>query len=432
VKVHAPAGVRVSVDGRSSRTGRFKASVKLAGGQSFRLVTKRRGQRRRYSVRCLPADFPGFAAKRPGRPEAAGYVVAPTFSLTGKFARYVAIFDSFGVPVWWVDAGGPALNASLLPNGNLLWSSGHFTQLGVGLRAGAYEEHSLDGTLARSYRAAGGAPVEQHDLRVLPNGNHLAAVLAPRDGVDLTPYGGPADATVLDAEVQELAPDGRLLWSWNSSDHVALGETGRWYPSQLSTPVPLPDGRSAYDIVHLNAIAPYGPNHVLISLRHTDALYLLDKRTGAVVSKLGGTHTPQSLAIKGDGGRPDFGGQHDVQRLADGTITVHDNGTGRGRPPRALRFKIRAKKGTATLLEDVRDRAARESVCCGSARRLPHGHWVTSWGGLPLVTELTAKGRRVFSLHFAQKLMSYRAFPVPSGRLRRSALRAGMDRMHPR
>lgn len=432
LKVHAPAGLRVSVDGRRSRTGGFKASVELASGQGFRLVAKRHGHLRRYSVRCLPQDFPGFAAKRTGHPEAAGYVVAPTFSLGGVFRRYVAIFDSFGVPVWWFDAGGPALNASLLPNGHLLWSSGLFTQLGVGLRTGAYEEHRLDGTIRRSFLAAGGAPVEHHDLRVLANGNYLASVLSPRDGVDLRPYGGPEDATVLDAVVQELTPDGRLLWSWNSKDHVALEETGRWYPSQLSAPVKLPDGRSAYDIVHLNAIEPYDRNHVLISLRHTDALYLLDKRTGAVVWKLAGTPTPQSLTIKGDRGRPDFGGQHDVQRLADGTITVHDNGTGRDRPPRALRFKIRAKDRTATLLEDVRDSAARESVCCGSARRLAHGHWVVSWGGLPLVTELTPTGRRAFSLRFGQKLMSYRAFPIRRGQLRRAALRAGMDRMHPR
>jgi hypothetical protein len=86
---------------------------------------------------------------------------------------------------------------------------------------------------------------------------------------------------------------------------------------------------------------------------------------------------------------------------------------------------------TATLLERITDPGATDSPCCGSARKLPGGHWVISWGGIHLVTETNEAGRRVFALHFATN-MSYRAFPVLPGRLARSSLRAGMDAMHPR
>jgi hypothetical protein len=44
---------------------------------------------------------------------------------------------------------------------------------------------------------------------------------------------------------------------------------------------------------------------------------------------------------------------------------------------------------------------------------------------------VTVTGKRVFALHFAVHI-SYRAFPVPPGQLKRSALRRGMDAMHPR
>jgi hypothetical protein len=75
--------------------------------------------------------------------------------------------------------------------------------------------------------------------------------------------------------------------------------------------------------------------------------------------------------------------------------------------------------------------AATDSPCCGSARRLPGHHWVISWGGLHLVEETTAAGKRVFGLNFPVH-MSYRAFPVLPGRLARRALRTGMDAMHTR
>jgi hypothetical protein len=52
-------------------------------------------------------------------------------------------------------------------------------------------------------------------------------------------------------------------------------------------------------------------------------------------------------------------------------------------------------------------------------------------GGTHLVTEQTPSGEPVFALTFPSHI-SYRAFPVLPGRLKRSALYAGMDAMHPR
>ena len=429
VRVAAPAGTRVSVHGRTAGTGRFTTRVRLRVGQRFRIFARNGRRRRSWSVRCLPRAFPRFTARRSGHPQAAWYVVTPTLSLTGRLAPYVAIFDSHGAPVWWFDAGGPAVDASVLSTGTLLWASGHDDQIAPGLSSGAYEEHRLDGTIVRDRRMGGGVSPDRHELQLMPNGHYLVEAYVPRDGADLSPYGGPRDATVLDARIEEVTRKGRVAWAWSTSDHVGLDESRRWYPPVLRQPILLRDGRQAYDIVHVNAIEPYGPHRVLVSLRNTDAVYLLDKRTGAVVWKLGGTKTSRSLKIRGDGGRPDFGGQHDVRRLRDGTVTLHDNGTRRGRPPRALRFRIDARARTARVVERVRDRRIRRSVCCGSARRLPGGDWVMSWGGTSLVTELTPRGSPVFSLRFGGAFISYRAFPVPPGQISRTALRRGMDRM---
>ncbi len=52
-----------------------------------------------------------------------------------------------------------------------------------------------------------------------------------QDHVDTTAYGGSSDATVKQAELQEVSPSGQLVWDWKTQDHISLAETGRWWPS---------------------------------------------------------------------------------------------------------------------------------------------------------------------------------------------------------
>jgi hypothetical protein len=198
----------------------------------------------------------------------------------------------------------------------------------------------------------------------------------------------------------------------------------------ISQPAHLPNGTTAYDLAHINSVEPDGDS-VLISLRHVDAVFKVKRATGAIEWKLGGTHTADSLKVVGE---PDdslvFGGQHDARVLPDGTLTVHDNRTGQNAGPRALRYRIDATARTATKLEELTDPDAPLSLCCGSARRLPGGDWVMSWGYNSLVRELSPTGKVVFGLRFENALFSYRAVPVRARELSVRKLRAGMDVMY--
>jgi hypothetical protein len=182
----------------------------------------------------------------------------------------------------------------------------------------------------------------------------------------------------------------------------------------------------------MNAVEPDGENAILISLRHTDAVYKIDKATGNVVWKLGGTWTPKSLLVKGDpeGAYP-LGGQHDVRLQPDGTISIHDNNTNLPDPPRVVRYAVDEGAKTATLVEEFTDPLAPSSFCCGSARRSADGSWLLSWGGNSLVTEFNAAHERTFRLGFGGSAFSYRAVAA-EGVLGEATLRAGMDSMHPR
>jgi uncharacterized protein YndB with AHSA1/START domain len=285
-----------------------------------------------------------------------------------------------------------------------------------------YERVTVDGRSLGPLDTVG-TSADPHDLAILPNGNALMMRYLRRDGVDLSSLGGPADATVVDGEIQEVTPARELVWSWSSADHVAPSETT--FPlSQIRARI---DGREAYDLVHLNSLQPDGDG-ILLSARNLDAVYRI-RRDGSVDWKLGGAPRAESLDfLAGPFGAADLGGQHQPRRLPDGTITLHDNGTRKGRPPRALRVAVDPIARTATVVERVSDPRVPASTCCGGATRLAGGHWLLSWGASALITELTASGRPVLTLEL-DKGFSYRAQNVPSTLLSRAALRAGMDAM---
>lgn len=425
VQVTATSHAKVAVDGGQPRAGSFSSLVAVTTGQSFDLRVHGRGVGggTAYHVRCLPPDFPAFTATRSGRPQAQWYIVAPFSGAMppGISLNYVAVFDTNGVPVWWYRADTQALDAKLLSNGHIVWLPYNETEM----LDTAAEEHRFDGSLVRRISTVGGG-ADHHEIQLLNNGNYLLARYPLRFGVDLTGCGGLADGTIYDSELQEITPEGLLKWSWHASEHIPPSEVSPRWSDQCA-------GAGPKDIYHFNSAEPDGSG-IVISLRHLDAVLRISRRTGNIDWKLGGRHRPQSLRVIGDplfrtGG---FAGQHDARILPDGTLTVHDDGTRASRAPRAVRYRINRRTRTATLLEDVRDAAAQSSFCCGSARRLAGGNWVTAWGGLPLVSELTPAGSPVFRLTFTQNLFSYRADPVPFGRLSAATLRDGMNTMHPR
>jgi Arylsulfotransferase (ASST) len=399
VQGHASGGWQMAIGNHPFRSGDFSQTVSLGSGRAF-VVSVRQGgpPLYRYHVRCLPNSFPPYTFKR------FGPVSPKYFVLTRNDLHYAMIFNDHGVPIWWIRT--PTWNARVLSDGTVLWYDPPSHQ---------FQIHRLDGSLVRALPV--GQRADGHDLQFL-GGDHLGSSPIQQSHVDTSAYGGSSDATVKQAELQQVSPSGQLVWDWKTQDHISLAETGRWWPRAIELD---------YDLVHWNSIQPVGSDSVIASFRHLDAVYKIDKSTGAIVWKLGGTSRPASLNVIGDPLAYTFGGQHDARLLPDGTVTVFDNRTNLG-SPRAVRFRIDETAGTATLLQSITDPSVTSSGCCGSARRLGNGDWLINWAEAQNhpVGGYKPNGQRTFLLTFPTR-SSYRAEPVPSGAVSAQSLRQAMN-----
>jgi len=369
----------------------------------------------------LPADFPSsrFESLRPAPP---GLFVV-TFSDPADGRPWVIVFDDEGVPRWWYNPGTRALWGQILADGDLVWARSFGDGYGLDPRM-AHEVRSESGKLRRLVRTEGSI-VDGHEYRELPNGNVLLDTYVP-ETADLRRFGGPKRAAIASAEVQEVDPSGKVLWHWNSRGHIALRETGRWWRNVLSNPRRRLN-REIFDPVHINSIEPRGDGEVVISTRHTDAVYGIDRETGEINWKLGGLPTGKSLEVTGDPATKLLGGQHDARIDRRGRLTIFDNGKDRPRRPRVVFYRLDLEQGKALYRGQLNDPEVERSHCCGSARELNDGGWLVSWGDNPLVTGFDREGRIAFRLHLPAS--TFRAVPAPPGATSVARLQRGMAAM---
>jgi hypothetical protein len=425
VTVRRTPGTRVVVGGRRTREER---TVPIEPGQAVQIIVGRRDRVTRHSVRCLPRDFPSWRYhRRAGAQVPRWYLLTPGVHFDKPRKPFAAIFDRNGVPVWWFKpASGMIHDLQLTGDGNIAYTEAG--PLGYGNdEKSAHRIIRPNGRLVRSIKAVG-SPTDFHDVKQLGK-DYLLFTYRQREHVDLSAYGGPSDATVLDSEIQRINRRGRLVWSWSTRDHIDLAETGRWWPI-VGSPPSAP-GSSGHDLTHINSVEPVGRGDLLISLRNTDAVYRIRMSDGRIRWKLGGTKTSRSLRVVGDRANYPLGGQHDARAWGD-SVTIFDNGTDLNRPPRVVRFEIDTKRRRAILREKLRDpRVTGESLCCGSARKLGSGNWLVDWGGPSGVSSLlTPGGRPIGRLVFDDQYFSYRAVPARANAISAARLRAGMDALY--
>jgi hypothetical protein len=391
--------------------------------QDYSLVANDAVEIGEYFIRCLPPDFPVIGVTT--HPDLGA--PTPGYFLVDS-GPYVAVLDLHGTPVWYepttsggnVDSLAPD-TISYLPNAEYPYGIDAVPSFQlVDLAAGT-----------ATTLTSPDAPTNEHELQLLPNGDYLMFADQITPHVDLAEIDYGADASVADCKIEELDPAGNLVWSWLGSDHIDAND------ESVTATTNLIGGVTVVDPYHCNSIEIGPDGDLLVSARHTSALYDIDRATGTIRWKLGGTAASKDGAAHLDVVDDPYGGfnlQHDARFLANGDITLFDDhglygGSDRG-VARGIELALDHDAGTARIVWEARGRS--ESQYMGSFRRYPDGHSVLGWGYIPgdpqILTEVDAQANDVLDISFELDVtfaaLTYRAIKVPTTQLDHALLRA--------
>lgn len=248
-----------------------------------------------------------------------------------------------------------------------------------------------------------------HDFQIFPDGHSL--VIAYDDQtIDMTAYGGSPVADVKGLIVQELDASKEVIFQWRSWDHFQITDANQFTPLT----------NSQVDYVHGNAVERDFDGNLLISSRSMDEVTKINRQTGDIIWRMGGENN--QFTFVNDNIPEHFRQQHDVRRIANGNITILNNGNYLpNQISSAKEYQLDEVNKVATLIwfyehPDVNGNKvfARAS---GNAQRLPNGNTMISWGtivfdkGIPNMTEVDMNKNIVWEMTFDESgQKSYRTF----------------------
>lgn len=279
----------------------------------------------------------------------------------------------------------------------LTWWQGDILVHGFGVGEDMIADESY--TDIAHVKAANGYQADLHDFRLTPQGTALITVYDPIL-CDTSAVGGPAYGAVTDGVLQEIdIKTGLVMFQWTSLDHVGLGES--YVPaSGTSTGSP-------FDFFHINSINIDRDGSLLLSARNTWTVYDIDARSGRIVWRLGGKRSSFAL-----GPGTSTAWQHDPLELADGSISIFDNGSSPTvhHQSRGIVVGLDVQQKTATLLGQITHPTPLIAESQGNMQALGNGDWFVGWGQVPDFSEFSSTGQLLFDAHFPAHDQSYRGF----------------------
>jgi hypothetical protein len=329
------------------------------------------------------------------------------------------VLDPQGTPVWYKRVSpAAATNVTPIAGSTIAFMPDPIFFGFAHDPASRFDAYSLPTNSVQQIRTVG-IPTDLHELFTRPNGNHLLLSYPLKRGVDLTglqatPTPGP-NSTIADCVVQELDPQGALLWQWTGSDHVDPVTESTAAPSVTIA------GETVYDPFHCNSIDISPAGDVLVSFRHLNAVVEIRRADGVIAWKLGGKPVNKDgaaiIQIQND---PESGifQQHDARYAPNGHITLFDNQAPQtGFPARGVEYAVDLTAHTAQPVFSYTQPENAGGCCMGSFRTYPDGHRVIGWGYVfgigRTLTELDAAGNSVLDIALPPNQAAYRAVKVP-------------------
>jgi EmrB/QacA subfamily drug resistance transporter len=244
-----------------------------------------------------------------------------------------------------------------------------------------------------------------HEMKI---SGHDAWVTANKNvPTNLSDEGGVNNGVLVQSAIQEYdLRTGKLLYTWNASDHIPLSQSKTQPPTN----------GFGYDAYHVNAVQLLSGDRMLVSMRNTSAIYMVDIKSGKILWTLGGKDS--SFTVPSDA---HFEWQHDAQMVNGNTVTMFDDHccyiTGAGvylsatGPSRGLELRLNLSNHTvARVAQYSLFGGTVESEYMGSMQILPNGERFVGWGQAPFFSLYSKTGKLLFDAALPPPDISYRSY----------------------
>ncbi len=268
------------------------------------------------------------------------------------------ILQNDGTPVFALDLLANAYDFKPQPNGMLTFYDDE---------SSIFKVMDRTYTIVDSLQCGNDYETDIHELRILPNG-HALLLGVNEEIVDMSQFvpGGDTAAVVVGSIIQELDTSKTVVFQWRSWDHYnitdAVGVDFTWH---------------MIDYVHGNALDVDTDGNILFSSRMQNEITKIDRETGAIIWRLGGNNNQFRFVNDSIG----FSYQHAVRRIANGDITLLDNGNLHVPAfSRAVEYALDTSQMTATLVWQYRNTPDIFDQAMGFVQRMENGNTLIGWG----------------------------------------------------
>ena len=345
----------------------------------------------------LPDDFPEFTITQNGE-TAPGYLIGSVRSDNNDVGSYFMIMDNNAVPVFYSlteSLGGLKCNGLFAEKRDI---SGHRKKVTWHLKDRDFNE-------VDTFCAGNGYMADGHDFQVLPNG-HVLILIYDNHIIDMSQLveGGHPAASVGGAVIQELDVNKNVIFQWRSIDYIPVTDSYRDIT------------RRSFGYIHVNSVEfDKTDGNIILCCRETSEAIKISRVTGEVMWRMTGKHNEFTFINEHEENAPlYFRVPHDIRRLANGHLTIFDNGNdkqvGGGRTySRAVEYDLDEENRIATMVWEYRNDPDILALTGGNCTRLDNGNSIINWGGAakigeaPAMTEADPNGQLVYEIWPAQE-----------------------------
>lgn len=228
-----------------------------------------------------------------------------------------------------------------------------------------------------------GYPTDWHDFLILPNGNYLV-IGETTEIIDMSRLipGGHRSAIVYSFVIQEIHRINKnVVWSWNALDHFSI----------LDATEDIELTSHSFRPFHPNSMTLAPDGNLVISCRHLDELTKINRSTGQIMWRMGGSKCKNNqFTFLADTLNNFFGfsHQHNPVFLSNGNLLLFDNGNLKNTQySRAVEYELDETNRQVRKVWEYRHSGNEMNPeglfvpAMGSVQRLPNGNTLIGWGG---------------------------------------------------